>query len=71
MQRGDGERGACNCMQAEPLDHIFPGSWINANFDVWIGASEDNEAWTQLLRARQAFDATADSVPWTQRDAGI
>ena len=33
-------------------DHIFPGSWINANFDIWIGAEEDNQAWTQLLRAR-------------------
>ncbi len=42
---------------AEPLSHIFPGSWINANFDVWIGAEEDNQAWTHLLRARQAFDA--------------
>ena len=27
------------------IDHIFPGSWINANFDVWIGAAEDNRAW--------------------------
>jgi alpha-amylase/alpha-mannosidase (GH57 family) len=44
----------------EPLDHIFPGSWINANFDVWIGAEEDNQAWTQLLRARQTFDATTN-----------
>ena len=43
-------------MRPEPLDHIFPGSWINANFDVWIGAEEDNQAWTQLLRARQVFD---------------
>jgi hypothetical protein len=43
----------------EPLDHIFPGSWIDANFDVWIGAEEDNRAWTQLLRARQAFDSAA------------
>jgi alpha-amylase/alpha-mannosidase (GH57 family) len=41
----------------ESLDHIFPGSWIEANFDVWIGAEEDNQAWTQLLRARQTFDA--------------
>jgi alpha-amylase/alpha-mannosidase (GH57 family) len=41
----------------EPLDHIFPGSWINANFDVWIGAEEDNQAWTQLLRARETFDS--------------
>ncbi|MGH9659670.1 MAG: glycoside hydrolase family 57 protein [Bryobacteraceae bacterium] len=41
---------------AEPLDHIFPGSWINANFDVWIGAEEDNKAWEHLLRARQAYE---------------
>ncbi len=43
----------------DPVDHIFPGSWINANFDVWIGAEEDNQAWTQLLRARQTFDASS------------
>ena len=49
---------ALRVMTPEPLDHIFPGSWINANFDVWIGAEEDNQAWTQLLRARQTFDET-------------
>ncbi len=43
----------------EPIDHIFPASWIGANFDVWIGAGEDNQAWTQLLRARQTYDVTA------------
>jgi len=43
-------------IQAEPLDHIFPGSWINANFDVWIGAEEDNQAWDYLLEARETFD---------------
>src|SRR5581483_3891709 len=53
-------------MQPEPLDHIFPGSWINANFDVWIGAEEDNQAWTQLLRARQTFDETT-GVPEDRR----
>jgi alpha-amylase/alpha-mannosidase (GH57 family) len=45
-------------MAPEPLGGIFPGSWINANFDVWIGAEEDNQAWTQLLRARETFDST-------------
>jgi alpha-amylase/alpha-mannosidase (GH57 family) len=44
-------------IEAEPLDHIFPGSWINANFDVWIGAEEDNRAWESLLDARAAFDS--------------
>src|SRR5262249_19324488 len=36
---------------APPIGHIFPGSWINANFDVWIGAEEDNQAWSYLLAA--------------------
>jgi alpha-amylase/alpha-mannosidase (GH57 family) len=43
-------------VEPQPLDHIFPGSWINANFDVWIGAEEDNRAWEMLLRARQTYD---------------
>jgi len=46
----------------EPLTHVFPGSWINANFDVWIGAEEDNQAWSQLLRARETY-ASAHNVP--------
>ena len=44
------------------MQGIFPGSWINANFDVWIGAEEDNLAWEYLLRARRAFD-DAQNVP--------
>jgi alpha-amylase/alpha-mannosidase (GH57 family) len=47
-------------MEPEPLSHVFPGSWINANFDVWIGAEEDNQAWSQLLRAREAYQAAAN-----------
>jgi alpha-amylase/alpha-mannosidase (GH57 family) len=43
-------------VQAQPIGRIFPGSWINANFDVWIGAEEDNRAWDLLLQARQAYD---------------
>src|ERR1700676_1602350 len=34
---------------------IFAASWINANFDVWIGHSEDVAAWELLWDARQAF----------------
>jgi alpha-amylase/alpha-mannosidase (GH57 family) len=44
-------------LDAAPLEHIFPGSWISANFDVWIGAEEDNQAWSYLLRARALYDA--------------
>jgi alpha-amylase/alpha-mannosidase (GH57 family) len=55
-------------MAPEPLGHIFPGSWINANFDVWIGAEEDNEAWTHLLRARATYDAVSANVPEERRN---
>src|SRR5215475_3557250 len=34
---------------------IFPASWINANFDVWIGSSEDVAAWELLWDAREAY----------------
>jgi alpha-amylase/alpha-mannosidase (GH57 family) len=43
------------------VDRIFPGSWINANFDVWIGAEEDNKAWEYLLAARQTYGRVRDS----------
>lgn len=48
--------------EARPIDHIVPGSWINANFDIWIGAEEDNCAWDMLLAARQTFDMHASKV---------
>jgi alpha-amylase/alpha-mannosidase (GH57 family) len=40
---------------------IFPASWINANFDVWIGHSEDVAAWELLWDAREAFARAEDS----------
>jgi len=49
------------------LDHIHPGSWINADFDIWIGDEEDNLAWEYLLRARRKFDEIAASVSEEQR----
>jgi alpha-amylase/alpha-mannosidase (GH57 family) len=61
-------REGLRLLEPDRLGYIFPGSWINANFDVWIGAEEDNHAWAQLLRARETFDASADSVPPQQRD---
>jgi len=41
---------------------IFPASWINANFDVWIGHSEDVAAWELLWDAREAYGRAADAV---------
>src|SRR5258708_4687596 len=33
------------------LRSLTPGSWINANFNVWIGAPEDNRSWDYLYHA--------------------
>ena len=34
------------------LSRIHPGSWINANFDTWVGDEEHNIAWDLLAQAR-------------------
>ncbi|MHB1680455.1 MAG: hypothetical protein ACYCTB_08135 [bacterium] len=31
---------------------IYPGSWINHNFNIWIGNEEDNKSWDLLLKTR-------------------
>ena len=49
---GDGCRNA----RAE-LKGIFPGSWIDANFYIWIGHRDDHRAWSQLAEARGLLDA--------------
>jgi len=49
------------------LNRLVPGSWINANFNVWIGAPEDNKAWDLLSEAREYYDRNADRVSEAQR----
>jgi hypothetical protein len=39
------------------LTGIFPGSWIDANFYIWIGHKDDQLAWSQLAEAREAIPA--------------
>src|ERR1700680_2048046 len=38
---------------------LVPGSWINANFNVWIGAPEDNRSWDYLYQARTFYAEAA------------
>ncbi len=49
------------------LSSLVPGSWINANFDVWIGAPEDNRAWDYLHNAREFYAQNAARASETQR----
>jgi alpha-amylase/alpha-mannosidase (GH57 family) len=54
---------------------IFPGSWINANFDVWIGHAEDVNAWELLGEAREAYERAVDArqreMPGAPTETGI
>lgn len=40
---------------------VFPASWINANFDVWIGHAEDVAAWELLWDAREVYARALES----------
>ena len=35
------------------LEPLFAGSWIGGTFGIWIGESEENQAWNYLLQTRQ------------------
>ncbi len=37
------------------IERLHAGSWINANFRIWIGHEEDNHAWDLLYQTRQAL----------------
>jgi len=37
------------------LGRLHAGSWIYANFNVWIGHEEDNTAWDYLTETREAL----------------
>ena len=45
-----------------PLTSLVPGSWIHANFNVWIGAPEDNKSWDYLYHARNLYAEIASRV---------
>jgi alpha-amylase/alpha-mannosidase (GH57 family) len=49
------------------LTSLIPGSWINANFNVWIGAPEDNKSWDYLYHARNFHSQAAARATESQR----
>ena len=51
----------------EKMTSLTPGSWINANFNVWIGAPEDNRAWDYLHHAREYYAQNAARASEAQR----
>ncbi|MBI3585659.1 MAG: hypothetical protein HY088_00830 [Ignavibacteriales bacterium] len=45
------------------LEWLWSGSWINANYDTWIGEEEENRAWEYLLTARQDLEKSGLKQP--------
>jgi alpha-amylase/alpha-mannosidase (GH57 family) len=45
------------------LRGIFPGSWIDGNFYIWIGHADDQRAWSQLADARAALETAGPGAP--------
>jgi alpha-amylase/alpha-mannosidase (GH57 family) len=43
----------------DKLANLFPGSWIQHNFGIWIGHSECNRAWDLLHQTREHLVAAA------------
>jgi alpha-amylase/alpha-mannosidase (GH57 family) len=49
--------------QQTAMQWLFPGSWINGNYDTWIGEQEENRAWEYLLRARRDLERSGIPRP--------
>jgi len=45
----------------EPLANLHSGSWIDADFHIWIGHPEKNAAWERIARARADLVASGQS----------
>jgi alpha-amylase/alpha-mannosidase (GH57 family) len=50
------------------LGRIFPGSWINGDFSIWIGQEEDNRAWNELMGAREEVARMAPELDQATKD---
>lgn len=57
------------------LERIIPGSWINANFNIWMGHADDIRAWDLLNDARDLYSRASNKAgleierPRAARDA--
>src|SRR5216683_1602466 len=53
------------------LNSLVPGSWIHANFNVWIGAPEDNRSWDYLYHARNFYAQASPNCSEEQRKLAL
>jgi alpha-amylase/alpha-mannosidase (GH57 family) len=51
------------------LSSVFPASWINHNFEIWIGQEQDNESWEYLHKTRDDLIRFTGQMPRKDKDA--
>ena len=49
------------------ITRLSPGSWINGNFDIWIGDEEDRRAWRLVEQTRNDMARVEGSLPQATR----
>ncbi len=49
-------------IQTVNLTSIASGSWINGNFDIWIGSDEKNKAWELLDLTKQDYNKNKEHL---------
>ena len=47
----------------DDIASLYPGSWINANFSIWIGQEEKNLSWDLLSKTRDVLCAFQKGHP--------
>ncbi|MEJ2696398.1 MAG: glycoside hydrolase family 57 protein [Candidatus Sulfobium sp.] len=55
--------------KGERLGGLFPASWINADFGIWIGHEEDNTAWDYLGDVRNRLEEFERQNPGAKTEA--
>jgi len=51
--------------EAEKLEMLAPGSWINGTFDTWVGHREKTRAWELLFLTKKDYEHHADTLEET------
>lgn len=52
----------------EELTHLYSGSWIASNFDIWIGDPEENKAWNYIGKTREFLVSHEKKVDEEKRE---
>ncbi len=59
------------CGNIYNISTVYPGSWINHDFKIWIGDEEDNKAWDLLLRTRDYLSGIAGNEEPEKTDPAL